>query len=168
MIQKGEYIAEHITPQEGELDDEQLQPNGVDLRIDKIYEITNTAILKDKEYDKGVREESEILLKDNFSSLDKNSYMVMKNKPHIVVYDEIIKIPEGHIGYVFPRSRLMRSGGFLTTAMWDQGYEGRGEGLLIPLNNLVIENDMRIVQFTLFEALRGEQLYDGDHQKERL
>lgn len=167
MIQKGEYIAEHIEPRDGQLDPEQLQPNGIDLRVGEIYEIENTAILRDDKYVKGDRKELEPKT-STLSFIENKSYRLKRLTPYIIVYDEIIEIPEGHIGYVFPRSRLMRSGGFLTTAMWDQGYKGRGEGLLMPLNNIIIEDNMRIAQFTLLEALRGEMLYDGDHQRERL
>ncbi len=53
---------------------------------------------------------------------------------YIVRYCEYVRIPEDSMALAIPRSSLLRSGVTLFTAVWDPGYEGRGYGLLLVLN----------------------------------
>jgi Deoxycytidine deaminase len=90
--------------------------------------------------------------------------------PYPIVYAEKIEIPEGYVGRVYPRSRLMRCGLHLTSALWDQGYEGYGEGLLrVPsaVNPVRFPERYPIAQM-VFESADVADDYDGSHQGERL
>jgi len=90
---------------------------------------------------------------------------------YAIVYDERIQIPEGHVGRVYPRSRVMRSGLHLTSALWDQGYEGRGGGLLLvprTLDYVDIQVGASLAQMVFEKADGVESTYDGTHQGERL
>jgi Deoxycytidine deaminase len=85
---------------------------------------------------------------------------------YIIEYGEHITIPEGHVGLVKPRSRFMRSGMEITTAVWDQGYNGVGEGLLqVPqsLDCVHLPVGYPVAQLILVEADDSEP-YDGSHQ----
>jgi deoxycytidine triphosphate deaminase len=55
----------------------------------------------------------------------------------------------------------------LDTAVWDAGYEGRGEGLLEVYHEVELEPGARIAQLVLAEATHEEQ-YDGSYQAEGL
>jgi dUTP pyrophosphatase len=64
----------------------------------------------------------------------------------------------------------MRSGLHLTSALWDTGYEGIGEGLLrVPrsIEGVRIKQNLPIAQMTFISAAEAED-YDGSHQEERL
>jgi dUTP pyrophosphatase len=173
MIRNGTFVAQHLTPQttsDAEPTNDQIQPNGVDLRIGELYRVSgNHAYFGEEEYVKPkrtkIQPEEEYAGRRQFYSIPPGHY--------IVVYDEKIHIPEGHVGHVYPRSRLMRSGIQLTTALWDQGYEGVGEGMLIvpkSIKNTEIQVSTPIAQMTLREAESPEEFetYDGSHQGERL
>jgi dUTP pyrophosphatase len=55
----------------------------------------------------------------------------------------------------------------LDTAVWDAGYEGRGEGLLEVYHPVELEPGARIAQLVLAEAAH-EGRYDGSYQGEGL
>jgi deoxycytidine triphosphate deaminase len=61
----------------------------------------------------------------------------------------------------------MRNSSMLHTAVWDAGYEGRGEGLLEVHHELAVERGARFAQFVL-AAADHEGTYEGDYQGERL
>ena len=88
-----------------------------------------------------------------------------------VTYNEKISVPEDAIGLVFPRSSLLRNGCHLVTAVWDPGYEGRGQGLLQVLNpqGIALEKDARIGQIVFF-SLKGKakEGYEGKYQGENI
>lgn len=88
-----------------------------------------------------------------------------------LTYNEIISVPGNAAGLVFPRSSLMRNGCHLVTAVWDPGYEGRGQGLLQVLNpeGVVLDKDARVGQL-IFLRLEEEVTdgYEGEYQGENL
>ncbi|MFW5900811.1 MAG: deoxyuridine 5'-triphosphate nucleotidohydrolase, partial [Halodesulfurarchaeum sp.] len=86
---------------------------------------------------------------------------------YILQYAEPVSIPAEHVGFVFPRSSLMRNGAMLNTAVWDAGYSGRGEGLLQVHSELILERGARVAQLVL-AAADHDGVYEGSYQGERL
>lgn len=165
----GEFVAQHLSPisrdKEG-ISEKRIQPNGVDIGVESVYRISGSGYLTDGEYEKPDR----LKLTPHQETKDKQIYDLYSG-PHILVYDVEVKIPNGYIGRVYPRSRLMRSGLHLTSALWDQGYKGRGEGLLqIPrsVDYICLDKDMSVAQMVFIEAEDGTGSYDGSHQEERI
>jgi dUTP pyrophosphatase len=157
-VASGTFVAKHIN--DGDVPADQVQPNGVDLTVEEIHRISGKASFTDSGYDKPERVEMEPI--DGNWRLYKGTYAV--------IYGEKIEIPDGYVGQVYPRSRLMRSGLHLTTALWDQGYEGIGEGQLqIPRHIEEVEIDVGLpiaqMVFTKADTVKD---YDGTHQSERL
>lgn len=159
----GEFVSEYIESLEGELPSEAVQPNGVDLSIDTLYRIEGTTRLTNEEYSKGDRVEVETMEDE-----DGEYYSLSHNEAYVAVYGEKIQIPENHIGLVFPRSRMMRCGVDVQTAVWDSGYEGRGEGGLDVSYPVKLNTDTRIAQMIFVTTESLDEHYDGSHQSERL
>ena len=86
---------------------------------------------------------------------------------YVVRYAEVVSIPEGHVGFLYPRSSLLRNSCMLNTAVWDAGYEGKGEGLLQVGYDIEIEAGARVAQLVLAEAGHTGE-YDGDYQGENV
>ncbi|XGI84177.1 deoxyuridine 5'-triphosphate nucleotidohydrolase [Halorutilales archaeon Cl-col2-1] len=162
MIRSGSFVADHIEPADSTDFDEAIQPNGFDLSIREIYRHETRATLTDDDYDKPDRRRIETEERDGgeFYSLEPGSY--------VVEYAEVVEIPENHVGFVYPRSRLMRSGGMLFTAVWDSGYKGRGEGGLRIDVPMEIQADMRICQIVFEKTEKLSETYSGSHQNENL
>jgi deoxycytidine triphosphate deaminase len=153
MFRAGSFVAEHVSP----VDPEQVQPNGVDLRLGSVAEqVAPGHVGTDG---KRVGDRRDLDPTDGTYRLVPGGYAA--------AYAERIRVPEGHVGFVLPRSSLMRNGCMLNTAVWDAGYEGRGEGLLQVHHEITVDAGARIAQFVLAEANHGAT-YDGSYQGERL
>jgi len=153
MFKSGTFVAEHL----GTVRESQRQPNGVDLTLDAVFEQTGAGRIE--RGGKQVGDRRELEPDDREYTLDPGGY--------IVRYGDQIRIPEGHIGFVYPRSSLLRNSCMLDTAVWDAGYEGRGEGLLEVYHEITLEQGARIAQLVLAEANHDDQ-YDGSYQGENL
>jgi len=60
-----------------------------------------------------------------------------------------------------PRSSLLRCGVTVETAVWDAGYSGRSESLLVVFNNngFRLRKNARILQLLFFRL--GEEVREG-------
>jgi dUTP pyrophosphatase len=153
MFRSGQFVADHL----GDLRDSQIQPNGVDLTLGAVFEQTEPGRIE--RGDKTVGERRELDADGGLYRLDPGGYVVR--------YGDRIRIPEGHVGFLYPRSSLLRNSCMLDTAVWDAGYEGRGEGLLEVHHPIELESGVRIAQLVLAEA-NHEGQYDGSYQAENI
>ena len=153
MFRSGAFVADAL----GDLRADQQQPNGVDLTLGAVYEqVSPGRIGRDG---KRVGDREELSPADDAYVLEPGGY--------VVEYGERVVVPDGHVGFVLPRSSLLRNSCMLDTAVWDAGYEGRGEGLLEVHHGIELEPGARIAQFVLAEAAH-EDTYDGSYQHENL
>ena len=172
-FKSGKKVAEHVTQADGEkVPEERIETHGVELTVDTIYELDILAVVKEDNYKKAPREEPEVRESRSYKvggedvEVDNEHYLLTGNA-YAVQYNEIIEVPDKHLGLVFPRSRLIRNNAHISTAVWESGYVGRGEGGLHINTPTVIEKDMAIAQFTLCRASVLKK-YDGSHQGERV
>ena len=151
MYESGAFVADHVDP----LREEQIQPNGVDLTVESLFEqVTPGRITRDG---KSVGDRREVDPVDGLYRLDPGAY--------VLKYGERLRIPDDHVGFVYPRSTLLRNSCMLNTAVWDAGYEGRGEGLLRVGAPIELEPGARVAQFVL-AAADHEGRYDGTYHGE--
>lgn len=155
MFRSGAFVAEQLSA----VTDEQIQPNGVDLTVASVFEQTEPGRISRDGKSIGERRELAPSAEPETYHLDPGHY--------IARYGETISIPEGHVGFVLPRSSLMRNAAMLHTAVWDAGYTGRGEGLLDVNHELELQRDARIAQLVLSRAEHVGS-YDGSYQEENL
>lgn len=153
MFKSGQFVAEQL----GELGPAQLQPNGVDLTIADVFEQVGT----------GRIEQSGTTIGDRRAVSPTDGLYRLASGAYIIQYAERVTIPEDHVGYIHPRSSLLRNSCMLETAVWDAGYEGRGEGLLEVYAEIELEPGARIGQLVLAQAA-NESTYDGQYQGERI
>ena len=167
MFRSGAFVAEHVTP----TDESQVQPNGVDLTLGAVYEQVEPGHLgrSGKTVGERLAVEPEPEEDESGGTGDGSGIPTYRLEPggYVAEYAERVRIPDGHVGFVFPRSSLMRNSAMLHTAVWDAGYEGRGEGLLAVNHELHVEKGARFAQFVL-AAADHEGTYEGDYQGERL
>jgi len=153
MFKSGQFVAQHL----GDLRPAQVQPNGVDLTLGAVFEQISAGRIE--RGDKTVGDRREIAADDGTYHLDPGGY--------VVAYAERVAIPEEHVGFLYPRSSLLRNSCMLNTAVWDAGYEGRGEGLLEVHHPIELEEGARIAQLVLAAADHADT-YDGSYQRENL
>ncbi|WP_262179665.1 deoxyuridine 5'-triphosphate nucleotidohydrolase [Haloarcula laminariae] len=153
MFESGRFVADRLD----DLTDAQIQPNGVDLTLGAVYEQVEPGRVGREGKTVGSRREIEP--EDGVYALDTGGY--------VVEYGDRVVIPDGHVGFLYPRSSLLRNSCMLNTAVWDAGYEGRGEGLLQVHHPIELEAGARIAQLVLAEAAH-EETYEGSYQGENI
>ncbi len=167
MYRSGAFVAGQVTP----TSDEQVQPNGVDLTLEAVFEQREPGRIGRDGKEVGVRQRRRadpVVEGDSIDRVaDRNDTYYLPPGGYVVRYAEIVSIPEDHVGFIYPRSSLMRNSCMLNTAVWDAGYEGKGEGLLEVHHDVEIETGARIAQLVLAEA-DAVGAYDGTYQGENL
>ena len=164
MYRSGRFVADHIEP----TTDEQLQPNGVDLTLEAVFEQRESGrIGRDGKTIGDRRTVSAERSAETERDEENGGAYRLSPGGYVVRYGETVAIPEDHIGFIYPRSSLLRNSCMLDTAVWDAGYEGKGEGLLEVYHDVELEAGARIAQLVLAEAAH-EDTYEGSYQGENL
>jgi dUTP pyrophosphatase len=89
---------------------------------------------------------------------------------YMITYNEIVHLPKNLMALGRPRSSLLRCGVNVGTAVWDAGYEGRSQSLLMVHNpqGFVLQKNARVTQL-VFLTLTGEsEGYQGVYQGENI
>ena len=96
---------------------------------------------------------------------------VVREKEFKIIFNEIVNIPKNLAAIAKPRSSLLRCGATIETAVWDAGYSGRSESLLVVYNEkgFRVKKNARLLQL-LFFRLDGEvkKGYSGIYQNENI
>ncbi len=171
MYRSGAYVADYVTS----TTPDQIQPNGVDLTLAAVYEQNRPGRISRDDKTIGDRRTISQAGQESMNpapagqagTSGQGGVYQLAPGGFIVQYGETITVPDGHIGFILPRSSLLRNSCMLNTAVWDAGYEGRGEGLLQVHHEIEIEAEARIGQFVLAEA-NHETTYTGSYQHENL
>ena len=132
-----------------------IQPNAVDLRVDKIF-VMNNAVFSIDETAKAHRGSTEI-------HPDQSGYWNLNPGTYEIIMENQVKIPSGYAGWVITRSTLNRNGLWLSSGLYDSGYEGVMAGALHVEHGLArIQKGTRVGQFIMFEA-DTVSMYEGDY-----
>ena len=132
-----------------------VQPNAVDLRIDKIFK-SDGSVFVISEDEKIHRPKVELF---------PDYYGVWYLEPgyYEVVMQNIVTLGENEAGWVITRSTLNRNGVFITSGLYDSGYSGVMAGAMhVNAGPIVIERGTRVGQFLLFKA-ESLHLYNGSY-----
>ena len=141
----------------------QLQPSGVDLRVERVQLLSSPGLLgaADTVREPAAREDVQV---------DKDGWWDLHRGGYVITYRERVNLPNDLIALVHPRSSLLRSGVTIHGAVWDPGYSGRGEGLLSVHNSrgYRLQRGARVAQLVFFrlssptdEPYRGR--YHGEN-----
>jgi len=130
------------------------QPNAIDLRLGKVFAI-NPALFEISEQDKKHRGTYEIVPIDDWYFLSEGTYEV--------VMENIVTVGADEAGWVITRSTLNRNGVFITSGLYDSGYNGVMAGAMhVRGGSLRIKKGTRVAQFLLFKA-EALTLYNGSY-----
>lgn len=123
----------------------QLQPNGIDVRVERVQRLTSAARF-------GVADATrEAAARDDVIA-DGDGWWELRQGAYVIGYRERVNLPVGLTALLRPRSSLLRSGVAIHGAVWDAGYSGRGEGLLSVLNEsgYRLQRGARVAQLVFF------------------
>lgn len=134
-----------------------VQPNAVDLRVDRIYRMSGTFRIGEED-GKEVKEHRQIFELQP----DDEGYFHLGSGTYQIIMENIIKVGEDEAGWVITRSTLNRNGCFITSGLYDSGYHGVMAGALHVRDYAEIKKGSRVGQFLLFKA-QALKNYDGDY-----
>lgn len=144
--------------------DTQLQPNGVEMTLQEVRTIEGAGAVDFDNSGRRISEGSKI-------KFDENGWIHLEPGIYKVLLNEIVNIPNTLAAIAKPRSSLIRCGATLETAVWDAGYCGRSECMLVVYNTagFDLQKDARIMQL-LFYHLHTEvdEGYCGRYQYENI
>ncbi len=146
--------------------DTQLTPNGFDLTAAKIYEFFGPGAVDFSNKERRLPECRE-LLPQKESQADEFGWWSLAQGVYKVVANEMVKLPLDLIGVAYPRSSLLRMGAFIQTGVWDAGFEGKSEFVLVVQNSrgMKLKQNARVAQLLFTRITETENGYNGIYQK---
>lgn len=138
-----------------------IQPNAVDIRVDKIFESSGVFVLtEDIKIHRSQRRE----LEPYWITYDGKQFLgwTLNAGYYEFTAKGTVAMAEDEAGYVIVRSTLNRNGVFITSGLYDSGYEGVMAGALHVTQPMYLGHDTRIGQFVLMKA-EALSKYDGSY-----
>jgi dUTP pyrophosphatase len=88
--------------------------------------------------------------------------------PYLITYNEIVNLPKHIMALGRPRSSLLRCGVSVGMAVWDAGYRGRSQSLLVVHNpqGFRVQQNARVSQLVFMEMTGESAGYQGIYQNE--
>lgn len=144
--------------------DAQLQPNGFDLTLSTIAKFESAGTIGVSNADRSLPETHEL-------KFDLSGSVRLAPGPYLFTLNEEVWLPPDVMALGKPRSSLLRSGVAIHNAVWDAGYRGRSQALMVVYNpkGFTLSRNARILQL-VFLALESPTatLYAGQYQSENI
>ena len=170
----GDLILKNKYP---DFDDESRTPNGLDLRLGNVYELSEEYLSYGlMENRKDIPEHIKVVPeKTGYRYQDKNGewhdniegWFLYPGRPYILEVDRPIEISKDCAQLYRARSTLLRSGVALYTATGDSGYNGHLAFLCVNHSTrpFFMEVGVRFAQLIDFEVKENSLVDDGDFQE---
>ena len=143
--------------------EEQLQPNGFDLTLRDIAMFQNWGQMGADNAERRLPDLSPLVFgQDGFIDLIPRSYLI--------TYNEIVHLPNTVMALGRPRSSILRCGVNIGTAVWDAGYNGRSQSLMVVYNTqgFRVQKNARMMQLVFFRLSSETEGYSGTYQGENI
>ena len=142
--------------------DTQATPNGIDLTAAAIFEFDSPGQLDFSNKERRLPQGKEIL-PEKEKPQDQFGWWQLKPGTYKVRTNEVISLPNDLIALAFSRTSLLRMGAFTQHGVWDAGFSGKGEFVLVVGNahGLRLKQNARIAQVVFFRINQTKQGYDG-------
>ncbi len=142
----------------------QTQMCGMEMTLQKIERFTSAGAVA---FDNIERELPETEPMD----FDPSGWIDLAAGAYLVTFNEIVNIPRDAAALARARSTLLRCGASLETALWDPGYRGRSQSLLVVYNpnGLRLKKNARLMQLVFMRLEKeAEKVYSGKYQGENI
>ncbi|HSD58595.1 MAG TPA: deoxyuridine 5'-triphosphate nucleotidohydrolase [Methanotrichaceae archaeon] len=142
----------------------QTQMCGVELTLQRAERFISAGALAFDNIDRKLPETEAI-------EFDPSGWVDLGPGAYIVTFNEIVDIPKDMAALARPRSSLLRMGASLETALWDPGYRGRSQSLLVVYNpqGVRLKKNARLMQLVFVRLEKeAEKTYSGVYQGENI
>ena len=143
--------------------EEQLQPNGFDLTLAEIAMLESSGTMAASNTGRFLPELAPLVF-------DGLGFVDLMPGIYTITYNETVNLPRDVMALARPRSSLLRCGVGVGTAVWDAGYCGRSQSLLIVYNPLGfrLQRNTRVVQLVFWRLAGETDGYAGVYQHENI
>ena len=142
----------------------QTQMCGMELTVQRIERFTSAGAVA---FDNIERE----LPKTEPMHFEPSGWIDLPAGAYLVTFNEIVSIPRDVAALARARSTLLRCGASLETALWDPGYRGRSQSLLVVYNpwGLRLKKNAGLMQLVFLRLEKvAEKVYSGRYQGENI
>ena len=149
---------------EGWLDLEvQLQPNGFDITLRDIASLETPGTI-------AASNSGRKLPNGTALEFDGHAFVNLRPGAYLITYNEIVHLPNNVMALARPRSSLLRCGVDIGTAVWDAGYSGRSQSMLVVHNaaGFRLQKNARVAQMVFFRLTGETDGYRGVYQGENM
>ena len=139
----------------------QLQPCGVDLTVKEVHAFEDEGEIDFDNSKRRISKTKKLEFKDGKLHLAAGPYKIM--------YNEYVSIPLDCAAFGFPRSSLLRCGADIHCAVWDPGYHGRSESLLVVGNphGIILHEKAKVAQLVFVRLEEtAHKGYEGKYKGE--
>ncbi|MBM3254989.1 MAG: deoxyuridine 5'-triphosphate nucleotidohydrolase [Candidatus Omnitrophica bacterium] len=140
----------------------QLTPGGFDLTVAKIFSFSSGGVLDFSNKERSLPKATEVKPK-KVNKKDKFGWWNLKKGCYKVVTNEVVSLPNDLMAIAFSRSSLLRMGVFAQNAVWDAGFEGKSEFMLVVENTfgLRLKENARVAQLVFLRTAKTNKGYQG-------
>ena len=142
----------------------QTQMRGMELTVQRIERFASFGAVAFENSERRLPE-TEVM------DFDQSGWIELPAGAYLVTFNEIVSIPADVAAMARARSTLLRCGASLQTALWDPGYRGRSQSLLVVHNpsGLRLKRNARLMQLVFMRLeKKAEELYEGRYQGENI
>ena len=142
---------------------EQVQPNGVDLTLREVALLQSSGRIAVENHQRLVSGLAPLVF-DGLGFID------LPPGAYIITYNEVVHLPRSVMALARPRSSLLRCGVTVDTAVWDAGYSGRSQSLMVVYNpqGFRLQRNARVVQLIFFRLTGETGGYQGVYLGENI
>ncbi|MFC2065737.1 deoxyuridine 5'-triphosphate nucleotidohydrolase [Chloroflexota bacterium] len=143
--------------------EEQVQTNGFDFTLREIALLQSAGKIAVANSQRLVSDLAPLVF-------DGLGYVELMPGAYVITFNEIVHLPKNIMALATPRSSLLRCGVTVNTAVWDAGYSGRSQALMVVYNStgFRLQRNSRIVQMVFFQLMRETEGYQGIYQGENM
>jgi len=149
---------------EGYLDlEEQVQPNGFDLTLRDIALLQSPGVIAISNSQRVVSDLAPLVF-------DGMGFIDLPPGIYSITFNEIVHLPNDIMALARPRSSLLRCGVTVDTAVWDAGYSGRSQSLMIVYHSqgFRLQKNARVLQLIFMRLTEETDGYRGTYQGENV
>jgi len=143
--------------------EEQVQPNGIDLTLREVALLQSSGRIAVTDSQRLISDLAPLVF-DGLGFID------LLPGAYVITYNEIVHLPNNVMALATPRSSLLRCGVTVNTAVWDAGYSGRSQSLMVVYNQqgFRLQRNARIVQLIFLQLTQETEGYQGAYQGENI
>ncbi len=143
--------------------DEQVQPNGIDFTLRQVALLQTSGRIAVSDRQRLVSDLAPLVF-DGLGFID------LMPGAYLITYNEIVHLPNNVMALARPRSSLLRCGVTIDTAVWDAGYSGRSQSLMVVYNpqGFRLQKNARVVQLVFLQLTGETEGYQGTYQQENI